>query len=96
MAIDRDAVLRIASLSRLTLTAEEVDRYGAQLDAVLAYIDQLRALNIDGIEPFSHAGGLKSVTRGDAPRQSLPADVALANAPDKTGPYFTVPRILEQ
>src|SRR5437868_6448341 len=96
MSIDRETVTKIAHLSRLSLTEEDVARYGQQLSAILDYVDQLRKLNVDNVEPFNHAGSLVNVSREDAVKPSLTTDAALANAPSKNGPYFVVPRILEQ
>ena len=53
-----------------------------ELDGILAYIDKLRALDTDGVEPTSHAVPLTNVMRDDEPRPSFPRDEMLANAPD--------------
>ncbi len=63
-----------------------------QLDGILAYIDKLRALDTDGVEPTSHAVPLVNVMRDDEARPCLAQDVALANAPDRSGEFFRVSR----
>ena len=67
----------------------------AQLDAILAYVDKLRELDVEGVEPTSHAVPLVDVMRDDALAPCLPQEAALANAPDRDGEFFRVPRIIE-
>ena len=93
--ISREDVLHVARLSRLHLTDEEVERMREQLDAILAYIDKLRELAVDGVEPTAHAVPVVNVMRDDALVPSLSQDQALANAPDRAGEFFRVPRIIE-
>jgi aspartyl-tRNA(Asn)/glutamyl-tRNA(Gln) amidotransferase subunit C len=66
-----------------------------QLSGILAYIDKLRALETEGVEPTSHAVPLVNVMREDEPRPCLSQDEALANAPDRSDASFRVPRIIE-
>lgn len=93
--ISREEVLHVARLSRLHLTDEEVERMREQLDAILAYIDKLRELDVEGVEPTAHAVPLVNVMRDDALWPSLPQEQVLANAPDRAGEFFRVPRIIE-
>jgi aspartyl-tRNA(Asn)/glutamyl-tRNA(Gln) amidotransferase subunit C len=67
-----------------------------ELDGILSYIDKLRALDTSGVEPTSHAVPLTNVTRDDVERPSLPQAEALANAPDRQGELFRVPKIIEE
>lgn len=93
--ITRQDVEHVARLARLHLTDAELERMRAELDAILAYIDKLRALDTEGVEPTSHAVPLVNVMRDDEVRPSLPLDDMLANAPDRVGDLFRVPRIIE-
>jgi aspartyl-tRNA(Asn)/glutamyl-tRNA(Gln) amidotransferase subunit C len=93
--ISRQDVEHVARLARLALDDAELERMRAQLSGILAYIDTLRGLDTAGVEPTSHAVPLVNVMREDEPRPCLTRDEALANAPDPSGPYFRVPRILE-
>lgn len=95
MPIDRETVRKVALLARLDLDDAALDRFSAQLGAILDYIDQLKALDVTGVEPLVHAGDFVNVLREDAPRPGVTADEALANAPERTGPYFVVPKIIE-
>jgi len=88
-------VEHVARLARLALAPDEIERMRAELDGILGYIDKLRALDVEGVEPTSHAVPLTDVVRDDDPRPSLPADAMLANAPERVGELFRVPRIIE-
>ena len=89
-------VEHVARLARLELRPEDKARMRAELDGILAYIDKLRALDVEGVEPTSHAVPLTNVMRDDEPRPSLPRDEMLANAPDRHGDFFRVPKIIEE
>ena len=93
--ISREEVQHVARLARLSLTDEELERMREQLDAILAYIDKLRELDVEGVEPTSHAVPLVNVMRDDDITPVLPQEAALANAPDRAGEFFRVPRIIE-
>ena len=93
--ISREEVLHVARLARLHLTDEEAERMREQLDAILAYIDKLRELDVEGVEPTAHAVPLVNVMLDDALAPCLPQEQALANAPDRAGEFFRVPRIIE-
>lgn len=93
--ITRQDVEHVARLARLHLSDAEIERMQAELDAILAYIDKLRALDTEGVEPTSHAVPLVNVMRDDDVRPSFPLDDMLANAPDRVGDLVRVPRIIE-
>jgi aspartyl-tRNA(Asn)/glutamyl-tRNA(Gln) amidotransferase subunit C len=93
--ISREEVQHVARLARLHLTDDEAERMREQLDAILAYIDKLRELDVDGVEPTAHAVPLVNVMRDDVLAPCLPQEQALANAPDRAGEFFRVPRIIE-
>jgi aspartyl-tRNA(Asn)/glutamyl-tRNA(Gln) amidotransferase subunit C len=89
-------VEHVARLARLALSPEEKERMRRELDRILAYIDKLRALDTERVEPTSHAVPMTNVMREDAPRPSLPRADMLANAPDPSGDFFRVPKIIEE
>jgi aspartyl-tRNA(Asn)/glutamyl-tRNA(Gln) amidotransferase subunit C len=89
-------VEHVARLARLALDADEKERMRSQLDAILGYVEQLRRVNTDGVEPTAHVLPLVNVLRDDEVRPSYPVEAMLANAPDAQGGQFRVPRILEE
>jgi aspartyl-tRNA(Asn)/glutamyl-tRNA(Gln) amidotransferase subunit C len=89
--IDRDQVLHVAKLARLELTDEEVERMAGELSQILEHVERMTELDLEGVEPTSHAVQLENVLREDVPRPSLPRERALASAPDATESGFRVP-----
>jgi aspartyl-tRNA(Asn)/glutamyl-tRNA(Gln) amidotransferase subunit C len=89
-------VEHVARLARLELSAAEKERMRKELDGILSYIDKLRAVDTRGVEPTSHAVPLTNVMRDDTEVASLPQDEMLANAPDRHGELFRVPKIIEE
>ena len=94
--IERKDVEHVARLTRLALTEPELERMREQLNSILAHLDTLRAVSTDGVEPTSHAVDLVNVMREDEIGPCLSQDAALANAPDRSGELFRVPRIIEE
>ncbi len=93
-AISLAEVREIALLARLELGEDELARLGRDLEAILGYVDKLSAVDTAGVEPMTHAVPLDCPLRPDAVGPSLPADEALAGAPQRIADYFGVPRIL--
>jgi aspartyl-tRNA(Asn)/glutamyl-tRNA(Gln) amidotransferase subunit C len=94
--ISREDVVRVARLARLALTEAELETMREQLNAILSHIDALKAVDTTGIEPTSHAVPQFNVMREDSPRPCFPVEEMLANAPDRSGDFFRVPRIIEE
>jgi aspartyl-tRNA(Asn)/glutamyl-tRNA(Gln) amidotransferase subunit C len=91
MAISKDDVVHVARLARLALTDEELDRFAGQLDAILEAVGKVSELDLAGVEPTLHPLELSNVWAEDEPRPSLPAEDALANAPEVEDNAFRVP-----
>src|SRR5213592_4463922 len=95
-AISRDEVAHLARLSRLAVTADELDTFAGQLDVILQAVARVGEVAADDIPPTSHSVPLTNVLREDVPRAGLDREAALAGAPDAAGDRFRVPRILEE
>jgi aspartyl-tRNA(Asn)/glutamyl-tRNA(Gln) amidotransferase subunit C len=91
MAISREEVLHVASLARLELTEDEVERFTEQLGAILEAVGKVSELDLRDVEPLSHPLDLVNVWADDEPRPSLPVDDALDNAPESEDSHFRVP-----
>ena len=91
MAISRDEVLHVARLARLALSDEEIDRLGAQLNAILEAVGKVGELDLAYVEPTAHPLDLVNVWADDEPQESLSVEDALANAPDREAGFFRVP-----
>jgi aspartyl-tRNA(Asn)/glutamyl-tRNA(Gln) amidotransferase subunit C len=89
--LDRDQVLHVASLARLELTDEEVERMASELSKVLDHIEKIRELDLDGVPPTSHVIDIVNVLRPDESIPSLPVEEVLASAPEPVQDGFGVP-----
>jgi aspartyl-tRNA(Asn)/glutamyl-tRNA(Gln) amidotransferase subunit C len=95
MSLTADDVRWVAHLARLELTDAELATMTDQLRAIVAYVDQLKQVNTDGVEPMAHAVEVHNVFRPDESAPSLPVDAALANAPDRRDNFYSVPAVLD-
>jgi aspartyl-tRNA(Asn)/glutamyl-tRNA(Gln) amidotransferase subunit C len=93
--IDTNLVGRVAHLSRLELSAKELEVFSRQLSAIVDYIRKLDELDTSAVEPLAHCLPMSNVFRDDEVLPSLSAQQALANAPDRFEDFFKVPQILE-
>jgi len=87
-------VHQVARLARLYLSDQDIDVMTDQLGAILEYIDQLNQVDTQGIPPAAHALPLQNVLRADNIMPCLQPEEALANAPQREGDYFRVPKIM--
>jgi aspartyl-tRNA(Asn)/glutamyl-tRNA(Gln) amidotransferase subunit C len=95
VSLSAEDVRWVAHLARLELSDAERATMTPQLSAILDYVTQLSQVNTDGVEPLAHPLPVQNVFRDDEPRPSLPADAALANAPDRRGDFYAVPAVLD-
>jgi aspartyl-tRNA(Asn)/glutamyl-tRNA(Gln) amidotransferase subunit C len=95
MSLSLDQVGQVARLARLELSGDDLARMQRELSAILDYVDQLRKLNTDGVEPLAHPLPVHNVFRPDESVPSLPVDDALRNAPARAGDYFAVPAVFD-
>ena len=95
MALDRKAVDHVARLARLDLSAAERDRMQAELTDILEHAERIQSLDLDAVEPTSHAVPITNAMRPDEVKPSLSQADALANAPAAEDGRFRVPRIIE-
>lgn len=88
-------VHQVAHLARMELTAEEAALFEFQLEPVLAHVDQLSKLDLDGVEPMAHTRPIFNVLREDSPRPGLEKSAALSNAPHQANGMFSVTKVLD-
>lgn len=94
MSVTRNEIESLAKLARLRLSETEIEGMYKDLNAILAYFDQLRAVDVTGIEPMVHAVQGDNLLEDDVPHEPLPHEVVLRDAPDRTKEYFRLPRVL--
>jgi len=95
MPITKEDVEKIAKLAKLEFTEEEKQKFTQQLAEIVNYVEKLKELDTDDVEPTSHVIELKNVLREDRVRKSLSQEEALANAPAKRRSHFSVPKVIE-
>jgi aspartyl/glutamyl-tRNA(Asn/Gln) amidotransferase C subunit len=96
--IDKKEVQHIASLARLNLKEKELEKYQKELSSILEYVETLKQVDVEGIEPTSHPGGLKSVFRIDENKEAEKglAEKLVDSAPNKDKGYLKVKSILKK
>jgi aspartyl-tRNA(Asn)/glutamyl-tRNA(Gln) amidotransferase subunit C len=95
MSLTPEDVRKVARLARLELSDAEVETMARQLSAIVDYVGQLQRLDLEGVEPLSHALDVSNVFRADEPAPSLTVEQALSNAPQRQRDFFRVPAVLD-
>lgn len=95
MASDSFDVGYVARLAHLEIGAEESARFSSQLGDILKYMEKLRELDISGVEPTMHGHGRVNAFREDEPVASIGKEGFLANAPERSGDEYRLPKIVE-
>ena len=93
-SITQKEVEHVAQLARLDLTEAEKPMFAEQLNHILSYVDQLQGVSTEGIPLTASVAHEELVLREDSPRECLPMEKALANAPESHEGFFVVPNIL--
>jgi len=95
MAVDTDIVRRVAHLARLAVAEDEVEDLARELNAMLAFVEQLADVDVTGIKPMTSVTPMAMKMREDEVNDgSIAADV-LANAPAREDHFFVVPKVVE-
>lgn len=95
MPLSAADVRHIALLARLELSPEEEIAFASQLDHILSHFEKLKQLNTDAIEPTAHIVNMETPFRDDVVRNVPQVEALLANAPQRDGRFFKVPKIIE-
>ena len=95
MSVDAQTVRRIAHLARIAVADEEVEHLRGELNAILAFVEQLSAVNVDGVEPMTSVTPMEMKKRPDAVNDGEIADDVVRNAPAAENHFFVVPKVVE-
>lgn len=95
MSVDQNTVRRIARLARIEVKDDEVPHLQDELNAILAFVEELNAVDIDGVEPMTSVTPMKMKMRVDAVTDHAGAEVVVANAPEHEDNFFSVPKVIE-
>jgi len=95
MSVDADTVRRIAHLARVAVPESDVEHLRGELNAILAFVEQLQEVNIDGIEPMTSVTPMAMKKRADVVTDGSVADDIVKNAPQSHDNFFLVPKVIE-
>jgi aspartyl-tRNA(Asn)/glutamyl-tRNA(Gln) amidotransferase subunit C len=95
MSVDADTVRRIAHLARIAVAEEEVERLRGELNAILAFVEQLSEVDVEGVEPMTSVTPMVMKKRPDVVTDGGDSAAILQNAPATERNYFLVPKVVE-
>lgn len=95
MAVDAATVRRIAHLARIAVAEDEVAGLTGELNAVLAFVEQLSEVNVEGVEPMTSVTPMAMKKREDKVTDGGIPDAILKNAPAREDHFFLVPKVVE-
>ena len=95
MSLDPAAIRRIARLARIRVDDGEVAQIQGELNGILGWIDQLNEVDVTGVEPLTGGAAMAMRLREDVVTDGALDEAVLANAPDRDGPFYAVPKVVE-
>ena len=95
MSVDTTTVRRIAHLARIAVAEDEVEHLKNELNVILAFVEQLQEVDVEGVEPMTSVTPMQMKKRPDAVTDGGDADAILKNAPATQDNYFLVPKVVE-
>ena len=96
MFIEKKVTKKIAFLARIGLTEKEEEQFSKDLSNILKWMEELKKIDVKGIEPLRIVNEMQLIERDDAKvLKSKSQDELLSNAPEKNGKFFTVPKVIE-
>ena len=95
MSIDATTVRRIAHLARVAVADDEVEHLRGEINAILAFVEQLSEVDVEGVEPMTSVTPMAMKKRHDVVNDGDNADAVLRNAPATENSYFLVPKVVE-
>jgi aspartyl-tRNA(Asn)/glutamyl-tRNA(Gln) amidotransferase subunit C len=95
MSVDADSVRRIAHLARIAVAEEEIDHFKGELNTILAWVEQLGEVNVDGVEPMTSVTPMTMKKRADVVTDGGIAEDIVKNAPASEDNFFLVPKVVE-
>ena len=95
MSVDAATVKRVAHLARIRVTDEEAEQLRGELNAILGFVEQLKEVDVEGVEPMTSVQPMRMKKRADKVTDGGRADDVVANAPEAQDRYFLVPKVVE-
>jgi len=95
MSVDAKAVRNIAHLARIAVNDDEIEHLRGELNAILAFVEQLAEVDVTGVEPMTSVTPMAMKKRADVVTDGGDPEAILKNAPAREGDYFVVPKVVE-
>jgi aspartyl-tRNA(Asn)/glutamyl-tRNA(Gln) amidotransferase subunit C len=95
MSVDQATVRRIAHLARIRVSEADVPHLQGELNAILAFVEELKSVDVEGVEPMTSVLPMPMKKRADAITDGSIAEKVVANAPASDDHFFTVPKVVE-
>ena len=95
MSVDPDRVRRIAHLARIKVADDELPHLAAELNSILAFVEELSQVDVEGVEPMTSVTPMRMKKRADLVNDGDNADAVVVNAPATDDHYFLVPKVIE-
>jgi aspartyl-tRNA(Asn)/glutamyl-tRNA(Gln) amidotransferase subunit C len=95
MSVDAETVRRVAHLARIAVADDEVANLQGELNSILAFVEQLAEVNVDGVEAMTSVTPMAIKMRRDEVTDGGNPDAIIANAPAHQDHFFLVPKVIE-
>jgi aspartyl-tRNA(Asn)/glutamyl-tRNA(Gln) amidotransferase subunit C len=95
MSVDAATVKRIAHLARIAVADDELEHLRGELNTILAWVEQLREVDVEGVEPMTSVTPMRMKMREDVVTDGEKAEEVLQNAPSADNGFFLVPKVVE-
>ena len=95
MSLDKAAVRKVATLARLRISDADLDRYGAQLNKIMGFVEQLNEVKTEGVEPLPSPVDIALPLRKDTVTDGDCQSAVLSNAPEAVEGFYVVPKVVE-
>jgi aspartyl-tRNA(Asn)/glutamyl-tRNA(Gln) amidotransferase subunit C len=95
MSVDADTVRRIAHLARIKIADDEIEHLQGELNAILAFFEQLSEVDVEGVEPMTSVMPMQMKKRPDVVTEGGDPEAVLSNAPAREDNFFLVPKVVE-
>ncbi|HEY9117770.1 MAG TPA: Asp-tRNA(Asn)/Glu-tRNA(Gln) amidotransferase subunit GatC [Roseivirga sp.] len=96
MKVDKETLAKVAHLARLKIKPEEEDQLLEDMIEILTWVEKLREVDTEGVEPLTHMTQEVNVLRADKAEHTIQREDALKNAPEQNGKFFKVPKVLKR
>jgi len=96
MKVDKESLAKVAHLARLSIKPEQEEKLQRDMTEILNWVDKLKELDTDGVEPLTHMTNEVNALRSDVAKKTIDTNAGLKNAPDHDDQFFKVPNVMKR